>query len=125
MSMRTPLGRARGLGSARSGTRHFWLQRVTSVAGIPLTVGFIVVAMMVIGRNHAYTAQILGSPGVALTMILFVLTIVYHMWLGMQVIIEDYVHVLMRPISQMANTFFCFVIGLASIHAIVKMSFGV
>ena len=124
MSMRTPLGRVRGLGSARSGTRHFWLQRVTSVAGIPLTVGFIVVVMMVIGRNHAFTAQTLGSPGVALIMILFILTIVYHMWLGMQVVIEDYVHGLLRPISQMSNTFFCFVIGLASIYAIIKMSFG-
>ena len=125
MSMRTALGRARGLGSARSGTGHFWLQRVTSVAGIPLTVGFIVVVMMVIGRNHAYTAQILGSPAVALTMILFVLTSVYHMWLGMQVIIEDYVHGLLRPISLMGNTFFCFVIGLASIYAILKLSSGV
>src|SRR5215831_13890043 len=121
MSMRTPLGRARGLGSARSGTGHFWLQRVTSVAGIPLTVGFIVVVTMVIGNNHAGAARILGSPGVALVMILFILTIVYHMWLGMQVVIEDYVHGLWRPISLMGNTFFCFVIGLASIYAILKL----
>jgi succinate dehydrogenase / fumarate reductase, membrane anchor subunit len=125
MSMRTPLGRARGLGSAKSGTEHFWLQRVTSVAGIPLTVGFIAIVVMVIGRNHAATVQILGSPAVALIMILFIVTIVYHMWLGMQVIIEDYVHGLARPIWLMANMFFCVVVGLASIYAILKLSFGV
>ncbi len=126
MSMRTPLGQARGLGSARSGTGHFWLQRVTAVAGIPLTVGFIIVVVMVVGRNHAFTVQILGSPLVALTMILFILTIVYHMWLGMQVVIDDYVHdLLLRPIAAMSNTFFCVVVGLASTYAILKLSFSV
>jgi succinate dehydrogenase / fumarate reductase membrane anchor subunit len=126
MSMRTPLGRVRGLGSARSGTGHFWLQRVTAVAGIPLTVGFIVIVAMLIGRNHAATVQILGSPLVALTMILFVATMVYHMWLGMQIIIEDYVNdALLKAIMAMSNTFFSCVVALASIFAILKLSFGV
>jgi succinate dehydrogenase / fumarate reductase membrane anchor subunit len=126
MSMRTPLGRVRGLGSAKSGTGHFWLQRVTSVAGIPLTVGFIVIVATLIGRNHAATVQILGSPLVALTMILFVATIVYHMWLGMQIIIEDYVNdALLKAIMAMGNTFFSCVVALASIFAILKLSFGV
>jgi succinate dehydrogenase / fumarate reductase, membrane anchor subunit len=126
MSMRTPLGRARGLGSARSGTGHFWLQRVTAVAGIPLTVGFILIVAMLIGRNHAATVQILGSPLVALTMILFVATMVYHMWLGMQIIIEDYVNdTLLKAIMAMSNTFFSCVVALASIFAILKLSFGV
>jgi succinate dehydrogenase / fumarate reductase, membrane anchor subunit len=126
MSMRTPLGRVRGLGSARSGTEHFWLQRVTSVAGIPLTAGFVVIVAMLIGRNHAATVQILGSPLVALTMILFVATIVYHMWLGMQIIIEDYVNdALLKVIMAMGNTFFSCVVALASIFAILKLSFGV
>jgi succinate dehydrogenase / fumarate reductase membrane anchor subunit len=126
MSMRTPLGRVRGLGSAKSGTGHFWLQRVTSVAGIPLTVGFIVIVATLIGRNHAATVQILGSPLVALTMILFVATIVYHMWLGMQIIIEDYVNdALLKAIMAMSNTFFSCVVALASIFAVLKLSFGV
>jgi succinate dehydrogenase / fumarate reductase membrane anchor subunit len=126
MSMRTPLGRVRGLGSAKSGTEHFWAQRVTAVAGIPLTAGFIVIVAMLVGRNHAATVQILGSPLVALTMILFVATIVYHMWLGMQVIIEDYVNdPLHKAIAAMSNTFFSCVVALASIFAVLKLSFGV
>jgi succinate dehydrogenase / fumarate reductase membrane anchor subunit len=126
MSMRTPLGRVRGLGSAKSGTEHFWAQRVTSVASIPLTAGFIVIVAMLVGRNHAATVQILGSPLVALTMILFVAAIVYHMWLGMQIIIEDYVNdPLRKAIAAMSNTFFSVVVALASIFAILKLSFGV
>jgi len=126
MSMRTPLGRVRGLGSAGTGTDHFWAQRVTSVAGIPLTGGFIVIVAMPVGRSHATTVQIIGSPIVALTMILFIATIVYHMWLGMQIIIEDYVNdPLRKAVLAMGNTFFSFVVGLASIFAVLKISFGV
>jgi succinate dehydrogenase / fumarate reductase membrane anchor subunit len=126
MSMRTPLGRVRGLGSAGTGTDHFWAQRVTSVAGIPLTGGFIVIVAMLVGRSHATTVQIIGSPIVALTMILFIATIVYHMWLGMQIIIEDYVNdPLRKAVLAMGNTFFSFVVGLASIFAVLKISFGV
>jgi succinate dehydrogenase / fumarate reductase membrane anchor subunit len=126
MSMRTPLGRVRGLGSAGTGTGHFWAQRVTSVAGIPLTVGFLVIVALLVGRNHAATVQILGSPLVALTMILFVATTVYHMWIGMQVIIEDYVNdPLHKAVISMINTFFSCIVALASIFAVLKMSFGV
>ncbi len=126
MSMRTPLGRVRGLGSAGTGTDHFWVQRVTSVAGIPLTVGFIVIIAMLVGRNHAATVQIIASPLVALTLILFIVTIVYHMWVGMQVIIEDYINdPLHKAITAMGNTFFSCVVALASIFAVLKLSFGV
>ena len=126
MSMRTPLGRVRGLGSAGTGTEHFWVQRVTSVAGIPLTVGFIVIVAMLVGRNHAATVQILGSPIVALTMILFIAAMVYHMWIGMQVIIEDYVHdERHKLVLLMANTFFCATVALSSGFAILMLSFKV
>ena len=122
----TGLGRVRGLGSAGTGTDHFWAQRVTSVAGIPLTMGFIVIVATLVGRNHAATVQILGSPIVALTMILFIATAVYHMWIGMQVIIEDYVNdPLLKAIIAMGNTFFSFIVALASIFAVLKLSFGV
>src|SRR5918912_1819352 len=91
-TLRTPLGHVRGLGSARSGTRHFWHQRLTSIASIPLSIFFVVLGIALIGRNQAAAVQILGSPWVAILMLLFILTTIYHMQIGMQVIIEDYAH---------------------------------
>jgi succinate dehydrogenase / fumarate reductase membrane anchor subunit len=124
-SLRTPLGRVRHLGSARSGTRHFWHQRLTSVANVPLTIAVVTIIMALLGRNHAAVVQILGSTFVALTMLLFIVTSVYHMWLGMQVIIEDYVlDELPKLVALMANTFFSFAVGLAAVFAILKLSFG-
>lgn len=127
LAMRSPLARVRHLGSARSGTRHFWQQRLTAVASIPLTLAFIVIVMAVVGRNQAAAKQILGSPLVAIVMILFIVTYAYHMWLGMQVIIEDYVHdEIWKFATLMSNTFFCFAVALVSLYAILKMmSFGV
>src|SRR4051812_26627502 len=90
-SIRTPMARVRSLGAARAGTRHFWQQRVTSVAGIPLTIAFLILFLTVLGRNHAAVVQILASPLAVIVLILFVGTNTYHMWLGMQVVIEDYV----------------------------------
>ena len=124
-STRTPLSRVRYLGSAHNGTGHFWHQRLTSVANVPLTIAALVIIMSVLGRNHAAVVQILGSTLVAITLLLFVVTSVYHMWLGMQVIIEDYVHdEIAKLISLMANTFFSFAVGLAAVFAILKLSFG-
>jgi succinate dehydrogenase / fumarate reductase membrane anchor subunit len=126
MSLRTPLARVRGLGSARSGTRHFWHQRLTSVAGVPLSIFFVVLVVSLIGRNHAAAVQILGSPWIAILMLLFILTITYHMQIGMQEIIEDYAHgEVSRLVLLIANTFFSIAIGLASAFAILKISFGV
>ena len=125
-SIRTPLARVRGLGSARSGTGHFWYQRVTSVAAIPLTIAFMAIVIMLLGRNQAAAAQILGSPTVAIIMLLFILNTAYHMWIGMQEIILDYVHdELPKMVALMANTFFVFAVALASSFAILKLSFGV
>jgi succinate dehydrogenase / fumarate reductase membrane anchor subunit len=124
-SMRTPLARIRYLGSAHSGTDHFWKQRVTSVALVPLTIIFVFIVIGLLRSNHAAAAQILGSPFVAITITLFVIASAYHMWLGMQVIIEDYVHSDLKLTLIMCNTFFCFVIGLSCIYALVKLSFGV
>ena len=124
-SMRTPLARVRYLGSAKSGTKHFWHQRVSAVALIPLSIAFVLIVVGLIGRNHAAAAQSLGSPFVSIVMILFVITSVYHMWLGMQVIIEDYIHSESKLTWLMLNTFFCFTIALCCIFAILKLSFGV
>jgi succinate dehydrogenase / fumarate reductase membrane anchor subunit len=126
MSLRTPLGHVRGLGSARSGTKHFWHQRLTSVAGVPLSIFFVVLVISLVGRNHAAAVQILGSPPIAILMLLFILTITYHMQIGMQVIIEDYAHgEVSKLVLLIANTFFSIAIGLASAFAILKISFGV
>jgi succinate dehydrogenase / fumarate reductase, membrane anchor subunit len=123
--IRTPLARVRGLGAARSGTHDFWRQRLTAVANIPLTIAVIVIFIMLLGRNQAAVAQIVGSPRVAIIMALFVISVATHMRIGMQVVIEDYVHdELAKLILIMANTFFAIAIALTSIYGILKLSFG-
>ena len=125
-SMRTPLGRVRNLGSSHSGTTDFWRQRVTAVALVILIVPVIAVVMMLLGRNQAGAAQILGSPAVAIVMLLFIITSCWHMKIGMQVVIEDYVHnEKLKLASIMANGFFSALVALASIYAILKLSSGV
>ncbi|HWX71235.1 MAG TPA: succinate dehydrogenase, hydrophobic membrane anchor protein [Xanthobacteraceae bacterium] len=124
--MRTPLARVRGRGAARSGTRDFWRQRLTAVANIPLTIAAIIIIIMLLGRNQAAVAQILGAPLVAIIMLLFVASVTVHMRIGMQVIIEDYVHDESTKLTLiMANTFFAIAVALASAFGILKLSFGV
>ena len=124
--MRTPMRRVRGLGAAHSGTRDFWHQRVTSVAGIPLTIALFVIVIALLGRSHAAVVQILGSPIVAIIMLLFIINMAYHMWIGMQEIIIDYVHEdKLKLVTLIANTFFVFAVAFASAIAILKLSFGV
>ena len=124
--MRTPLARVRGHGAAHSGTGHFWRQRLTAVANIPLTIAAVIIVITLLGRNQAAAAQILGTPLVAIIMLLFIASITTHMRIGMQVIIEDYVHdEIVKLIMIMANTFFCVAVGLASAYGIFKLSFGV
>ena len=125
-SMRTPLGRVRNLGAAHSGTTEFWRQRLTGVAMVLLMIPGIVVVMMVFGRNQAGAAQILGSPWVGLILLLFIIASTWHMRIGMQVVIEDYVHSeKLKLTAIMANNFFSFAVALAAIYAIFKLSSGV
>ena len=100
---RTPLARVRGRGAARSGTESFRLQRLTAVANNPLVVAGVVIVIM----------------------LLFVVSITVHMRIGMQVVIEDYVHdEFAKLIMIMANTFFCVAVAMASIYGLLKLSFG-
>ncbi|MDB5485548.1 MAG: Succinate dehydrogenase hydrophobic rane anchor protein [Tardiphaga sp.] len=125
-SMRTPLGRVRNLGSSHSGTSDFWRQRLTAVAMLLLMVPVIVIVMMMLGRNQVAAAQILGSPVVAILMLLFIVASVWHMQIGMQVILEDYVHdEKIKLVAIIANNFFSAVVALASAYAILKLSSGV
>lgn len=124
--MSTPLARVRGLGAAKSGTEHFWRQRLTAVANVPLTIAFIFIVVALLGRNYAFVVQVLGSPLVAVIMLLFIFSITTHMRIGMQVIVEDYVHDEgIKLVLLMANTFFTVAVALAAAFAILMLSFKV
>ena len=123
-SLRTPLGRVRYLGSAKSGTEHAWLMRATSAALVPLTVAVVWILLHLVGKDYAVVRDSLGRPLSAIIMILFLGTSIVHMKLGMRTIIEDYVHNdHAKTWSLLANTFFSYAIGLACIYAILRISF--
>ncbi len=123
--MRTPLNKVRGLGSAKEGTDHFWRQRVTAVANVFLISFFVILVISLQGGSYEDVAGALGNPLISILMLLVILSGVYHMKLGMQVIIEDYIHGEgIKFLSLMANSFFCAVIGLACIFAVLKLGFG-
>jgi succinate dehydrogenase / fumarate reductase membrane anchor subunit len=125
-SMRTPLGRVRNLGASHSGTTDFLRQRLTAVAMTLLILPVVVVVMMLLGRNQVGAAQILGSLPIAIILLLFIVASAWHMKIGMQVVIEDYVQSEKLKIAAiMANNFFAMAVALASIYAILKLSSGV
>ena len=125
-SMRTPLGRVRNLGAAHSGTSDFWRQRITGVALTLLMIPALVIIIMLVGRNQVYVAQTLSSIPVAVILLLFIFASVWHMKIGMQVVIEDYVHnEKLKLTAIMLNNFFSAAVALASTYAILKLSSGV
>ncbi|AWM04363.1 MULTISPECIES: succinate dehydrogenase, hydrophobic membrane anchor protein [Bradyrhizobium] len=125
-SLRTPLGRVRNLGAAHSGTSDFWRQRITGVAMTLLMIPALVIIVMLLGRNQVYVAQTLSSIPVAVILLLFIFASAWHMKIGMQVVIEDYVHnEKLKLVSVMLNNFFSVAVALASTYAILKLSSGV
>ena len=124
--MRTPLGKVRGLGSAREGTGHFWRQRLTAIANVPLILFFVGFLISQNGAGYAQTREALANPFVALVLILFLVSGLVHMRLGMQVIIEDYFHGEGGKLALLAlNTFFTIAVGVACGFALLKIAFGV
>ncbi len=124
-NLRTPLKTVRGLGSAKEGADHFWLQRITAVANLFLMIFLVTSIVMHIGKDYATVKAYLAQPMVSITMLLMILAGVIHMRLGMQVVIEDYVHSEAKKIILlMLNTFFCVSVGLTCIYAVLKLGFG-
>ena len=121
---RTPLSKVRGLGSAKEGTDHFWRQRLTALANVPLMLFLIWVVMTLAGASHAEAVAFLSRPGVAIIMLLVLGSMLYHMKLGMQVVIEDYVHGASGLVLTILNTFFAIAMMAACGFAVLKLGFG-
>ncbi|WP_181708191.1 succinate dehydrogenase, hydrophobic membrane anchor protein [Chthonobacter rhizosphaerae] len=124
-NMRTPLAKVRGLGSAHEGTEHFWRQRLTAVSNLFLTTFFVGVLLSLQAGTYADVIATLSHPVVAILLIGMMISVTLHMRIGMQVIIEDYVHDDgLRVVAIGANTFFAAIIAIASVFALLKIAFG-
>jgi succinate dehydrogenase / fumarate reductase membrane anchor subunit len=123
--IRTPLARVRGLGSAKEGTDHFWRQRVTAVANLFLITFAVCLVLRLVGTSYVEAREVLANPLVTVALAMLVLSGTVHMRLGMQTVIEDYVHSEgAKIVLLMANTFFAIAIGATCILAVLKLGFG-
>ena len=121
--MKTHLARVRGLGSAKEGSHHWWMQRLTAIALIPLTVWFAISIISIVGADHAAVVNWFSSPVISIFMILFVSTMVYHSTLGVQVVIEDYIHKERWKFGLLiALKFFGITLGVVAVFSILKLA---
>ncbi len=124
-SLRSALGKARGLGSAKDGTHHWWLQRVTAIALIPLTIWFVASLIALAGHDYAAFMNWFGQPINATVMILFLAVAFHHAQLGMQVVIEDYVSSHgWRTATNLLVKFACYALAALSIISILTIALG-
>ena len=125
VDMRTPLSRVKGLGAAHHGVEHWWMHRVTAVSNIPLVTAFIIIVASLAGRPYPEVIRIVSNPFIALILVLCFVSVTNHMRLGVQIIIEDYVHDRgWKLLSMAANNFYAVVVAVACLWAILKISFG-
>ncbi|MCZ6453252.1 MAG: succinate dehydrogenase, hydrophobic membrane anchor protein [Alphaproteobacteria bacterium] len=125
MSMRSPLGRARGLGSAKSGTQHWWAQRLTAIALVPLTIWFVIAMVAATGSDYTTARAFIGNPVTAVLLVLLIVATFHHAQLGLQVVIEDYVHTKSVEIALLlAIKGAAIVLALAAIFAVLSIAFG-
>lgn len=121
--IRTPLAKIEGLGSARSGTHHFWALRVSSVALVPLSIWFVASALAYVGAGQGPVAAYFSEPINAVLMFLFIITCAYHTSLGLQTVIEDYFHQESIKITLLVlNRFVCWIVATAAGWALIRMA---
>ena len=125
MAMRSPLGRVRGLGSAKDGTGHWWAERITGLALVPLTIWFVVSVIGSAGAGYVEFVEWLSAPSVAAMMILLIVATFHHTQLGLQVVIEDYVHdEAMKIAALLVMKGAAFLLGLTGVLAVLKIALG-
>jgi succinate dehydrogenase / fumarate reductase membrane anchor subunit len=125
VDLRSDLARVRGLGSAKDGVHHWWVQRLSAVALVPLGIWFVISAIKLAGVTLPAFKLWLNTGANVFLMVLFVATLFYHLKLGLQVVIEDYVHdEKAKVVSLMLNTFANIFVGAFSVFALVKVAFG-
>jgi len=123
--MRSPLGRAIGLGSAKEGVEHWWLQRITAVALVPLGLWFVIAMIRLVGADVDAVADWVGRPLPAIVLVLLLIATFYHAALGLQVVIEDYVHADLAKLGLVITVrLACFALTVAGIFAVVSMALG-
>lgn len=123
--MTTELGKVRGLGSAKSGTEHFWMQRVTAIANLPLVIYLVYFILAHLGASRAAVITSIKNPFCAVALSLAMVSILWHMRLGLQVVIEDYIHSEGRKLALLLIiNFATFFLGAVALYSIFKMSFG-
>lgn len=125
MSLRTPLGRVLGLGSAKDGTSHWWGQRVSAIALLVLGLWFAFMLATMSGFSHADVIAFAGKPINSVLLLLLTVSLAYHSYLGVQVVIEDYVHAAgIKVLSLLLSRFAHALFAVAGIYAILKIGFG-
>jgi succinate dehydrogenase / fumarate reductase, membrane anchor subunit len=124
MSLRSPLGKVLGTGSAKEGVHHWWLQRLTSIALVPLTIWFVVSLLSLSSFEHVTVITWMAHSWTALMLILFILVATWHSQLGVRVVVEDYVHGGTKTLTLVVLTFIHAVVAAAGIFAVLKVAFG-